>query len=281
MPEGPTLAKQVDKILVWLNKCKTIIGINWDRKSRYATREKMKGISFVKLPLTVKNVYSHGKLLIFVVINSDGKILYMVSHLGMSGYWSGEKNKYSNLYIKFGRQVEQEQQVENVKQEHYTEIFRLYYDDMRKFGSFCIYEDLTEVLKKNGPCLMQAALHKYENKVYDNCATLKDWTKTLSKLNKKICEFMMEQKYFSGIGNYLRAEILYRCKIHPEKIELSKDEIHLLYFTCLKVMYKSYKNKLNFKCYGRTYDDLGNIVEHFKDSNKRTVHFVKAVQKIN
>lgn len=271
MPEAPELAIQVDNILVWLNKCKTIIGINWDSESRYATREKMKGISLVKLPLTVKNVYSHGKLLIFVVTNSDEKILYMVSHLGMSGYWSNEKNKYSNLYIKFGKQ----------EQYYYSEVFRLYYDDMRKFGSFSIYENLTEVLKKNGPCLMQAALYKYENKIYDNFATLKDWVETLSKLkNKKICEFMMAQKYFSGIGNYLRAEILYRCKIHPEKIELSKDEINLLYFTCLKVMYKSYKNKLNFKCYGKNCDNLGNIVDHFKDSNKRTVHFVKAVQKI-
>ena len=28
--------------------------------------------------------------------------------------------------------------------------------------------------------------------------------------NKPICEVMLNQKYFNGIGNYLRAEILYR-----------------------------------------------------------------------
>ena len=33
--------------------------------------------------------------------------------------------------------------------------------------------------------------------------------------NKPICEAMLDQKYFNGIGNYLRAEILFRLKIKP------------------------------------------------------------------
>ena len=33
--------------------------------------------------------------------------------------------------------------------------------------------------------------------------------------NKPICETMLNQKYFNGIGNYLRAEILFRLKIKP------------------------------------------------------------------
>lgn len=33
--------------------------------------------------------------------------------------------------------------------------------------------------------------------------------------NKPICEAMLNQKYFNGIGNYLRAEILFRCSIRP------------------------------------------------------------------
>lgn len=276
MPEGPELAKQADKINEWLDKCKTIIGINWDRKSRYATREKMKGIGLVKLPLLVKNVYTRGKILIFTVTDLHEKTLYMVSHLGMSGYWSKDKNKYSNLYLKFGE----------TKDGYSKELFRLYYDDMRRFGSFCIYENLTEIFKKNGPCLMQAALHKYENKCCENKATLEEWVKTLTNAkwkNKKICEFMMEQKHFSAIGNYLRAEVLYRCKIHPEKLlsNLSKDEINLLYFKSLKIMYKSYKNQLNLKCYAKSCDHLGNSVEKFTDSKKRTVHYVKNVQLLN
>jgi endonuclease VIII-like 1 len=33
--------------------------------------------------------------------------------------------------------------------------------------------------------------------------------------DKPICEMLMDQKYFNGIGNYLRAEILYRAKLDP------------------------------------------------------------------
>ena len=31
-----------------------------------------------------------------------------------------------------------------------------------------------------------------------------------SAFNRPICEAMLNQKFFNGIGNYLRAEILYR-----------------------------------------------------------------------
>ena len=33
--------------------------------------------------------------------------------------------------------------------------------------------------------------------------------------DKPICELLMDQKYFNGIGNYLRAEILYRAGMNP------------------------------------------------------------------
>eukprot|EP00111_Clytia_hemisphaerica_P019839 TCONS_00058495-protein len=49
---------------------------------------------------------------------------------------------------------------------------------------------------------------------------------------KSICELLHNQKYFNGIGNYLRAEILYRCKIPPftksfdvfENLAIEKEE---------------------------------------------------------
>jgi len=36
-----------------------------------------------------------------------------------------------------------------------------------------------------------------------------------SAFNRPICEVLLNQKYFNGIGNYLRAEILYRAGIPP------------------------------------------------------------------
>ena len=96
MPESPEVAREADKIRKCIKKCNLITGICWDEKSRYATRENMKGINLVKLPLKVLNVYSRGKLIIFLTEDKNKEKTYLVSHLGMTGYWTLEKRKYSN-----------------------------------------------------------------------------------------------------------------------------------------------------------------------------------------
>lgn len=59
---------------------------------------------------------------------------------------------------------------------------------------------------------------------------------------KPICEVMMDQKYFNGIGNYLRAEILYRADVNPwssakEAIEGCPEILEL----CKAVSLEAYK----------------------------------------
>ena len=52
---------------------------------------------------------------------------------------------------------------------------------------------------------------------YDNfrAHVLDNTTRRNRVLNKAICEVLLEQKFFNGIGNYLRSEILYRAGIPP------------------------------------------------------------------
>lgn len=43
--------------------------------------------------------------------------------------------------------------------------------------------------------------------------------KNLDKIPKKmICDALLEQNIFSGVGNIIKNEVLYRCKIHPESL---------------------------------------------------------------
>ncbi|PXY43552.1 DNA-formamidopyrimidine glycosylase family protein [Flavobacterium hydrophilum] len=43
--------------------------------------------------------------------------------------------------------------------------------------------------------------------------------KSLDKIPKKmICDALLEQNIFSGVGNIIKNEVLYRCKIHPESL---------------------------------------------------------------
>ncbi len=221
-------------------------------------------------------------------INVEKEIIYGVFHLGMSGsfnFGKESKGKHSNLWIKFGN-----------PNKNYEEVSRFYFTDARKFGSFSIYKNLTELLKKNGPCLMAASLIKYgkdENVVPQYAATKQLWNIALSKSksNKPISEFMMEQKYVSGIGNYLRAEILYACKIDPKRCirDLSDDDKDLLYEKSLEIIFSSWTSKgpskkyfkdgsFQLHVYSRKFDSFGNPVVTYVDAKNRVVHYVPTIQ---
>ena len=285
MPEGPEVAKQADKIRKHVQKCSTIIGLMWDKNSRYfpnTPRGKMIGFELVQLPLEIQEVSSRGKVIIIQCRNSQKKTIFLVSHLGMSGCWTTEKDeksrdKHSNLWLNFGAP----------EGEYYRQESQLYYNDQRKFGSFSVYEDLADVWKKNGPCLLSAAKEKYQKNMINELlsSTKETWYKTLSNSrisNKPICEFLMEQKHLSGVGNYLRGECLFECKIHPNKSigDLTREEKELLYNTILEIMYTSYLEKIRFKCYAQKTDPDGNAVETYMDAKKRRVHFVPVIQKL-
>lgn len=48
--------------------------------------------------------------------------------------------------------------------------------------------------------------------------------------NKLICDVLLEQDIFSGVGNIIKNEILYRARVHPESLigKISKAKIHEL-----------------------------------------------------
>ncbi|XP_010000548.1 PREDICTED: endonuclease 8-like 1, partial [Chaetura pelagica] len=75
--------------------------------------------------------------------------------------------------------------------------------DARRFGSWRLGDAWQP---ERGPCVLSEYLAFRENvlKNLDDKA-----------FDKPICEALLNQKFFNGIGNYLRAEILYRLKIPP------------------------------------------------------------------
>ena len=295
IPEGVEVELRAGEIRNFIRQidCKTIIGISWDEGSKYSSRYKgkrkdLKGLEYAKLPITVDRIFSIGKLIIMKCINAEKEIIYLSWHLGMTGsfnFGKESREKHSNLWIKFGNPLK-----------NYEEVSRFYFTDARKFGSFSIYKNLTELLKKNGPCLMSAALIKYgrdENVIPEYAATRQYWNIALNKAKntKPIAEFMMEQKYVSGIGNYLRAEILYACKIDPERCirDLSVDDKNLLYDKSLEIIFASWSSKgpskkyfkegsFQLQVYSRKFDNFNNQVLTYVDTKNRVVHYVPAIQ---
>ena len=113
----------------------------------------------------------------------------------------------------------------------------------------------------------------------------------------------MDQKVISGIGNYLRSDILYISKIDPfRKIKTIKDnELEVIYNNCkiltwgdydkhkaiqMKIINKNTKfpsdyNRL-FYIYNEKEDIHGNKVEKkelFIGSQKRFIYYVPQIQK--
>lgn len=75
--------------------------------------------------------------------------------------------------------------------------------DTRRFGSW--HPNGTWQADR-GPCI----IFEYKSFRENIVSHLSD-----RAFDRPICEVLLNQKYFNGIGNYLRAEILYRCNIPP------------------------------------------------------------------
>ncbi|KAL8196912.1 UNVERIFIED_CONTAM: hypothetical protein K2H54_001744 [Gekko kuhli] len=75
--------------------------------------------------------------------------------------------------------------------------------DYRRFGR---WEVDGSWQPDRGPCVMRE-YEQFRENVLKNISD--------KAFNKPICEALLNQKFFNGIGNYLRAEILYRLKIPP------------------------------------------------------------------
>lgn len=258
----------------------------------------------------IKKVGSHGKLLWFKLRNEKtDELIYMTSHLGLSGFWDFE-SKSPNIVLTIGTYGSKE-------------IESLCYTDPRSFGNIDIFAGLYRFEDKIKALAEDALQEEYDADEFMNkykkylffSQTRKD-TKifvALGKQNKK-------DGILSGLGNYLIPEILYDAKISPFRSagSLTDDEILTLGNSIKFVTKLSYYNnstgymaefgsfidvhkkgidnklypdyhtdvklkktdKFKFKVYQQTEDPLGNPVEKDKTINKgRTVYWVPKIQK--
>ena len=136
-------------------------------------------------------------------------------------------------------------------------------------------------------------LNKYAIDILDKNFTIDTFKQNVEKIQKKnlkrneLCSILLKQDYLcSGIGNYMKCEILYDCKLSPYRTINSIDDVMInnLYKSILKI------TDINIKADGRAIelfkvylnkdkDVYGNKVIKEKTPDGRTTYWVKEIQK--
>ncbi len=269
MPEGPEVKRNVDYLNSILQGTRILdVQIN---SGRYVKHGPFKGYDAINDDtLVVDEVCCKGKFIYFKF--NSGASLW--STLGMSGMWQRKKSKHTRVTLT------------NHKGQN------VYFNDVRNFGTLKYVQtsqELEKKLKTLGPDVLS------EPAVGPGLFR----QRFLNKSNKTITENLMNQSVISGVGNYLKAEILYACQISPHRLckDITAEEYGRLYEACFWLPRLSYKMggatlatyrdadgksgefSRRFAVYNQKTDPEGRTVIKENTKDKRTTHWVPEVQK--
>ncbi len=264
-------------------------------KGRYKTHSPFPLYNEIKkkLPTKILDVNSKGKFIYFTLEDN----YYLFCTLGLSGgfiYKKNEKFTYAtgNTDLEFAENAKN-----NLNVEFKTKDGSMYFYDQLSFGTLKIIEGKKELLKKLntiGPDIMDIGT------TFD---IFKERIKKKVNLPKPIGNVLMNQKVISGIGNYLRADVLWMSAISPfrkvstlDDTELVKIYKNVLLLTWgiynkdeairLKIINKTSKlpsdYNRKFFVYEQEKDIKGNKVEKdelYEGAQKRSIYWCPNVQK--
>ena len=281
MPEGPE-CKIIGEYLNNKLKDTKCMGMLIHENSRYARHKKPENFDKLKFPLTITSVNVKGKLIWFSFSNG----MYMLNTLGMSGIWTTSKTKHCDFEI-----IYTNQDLKKLSEDMVIHCNSIYFKDVRHFGTLKILENKQQLDKK---------LKTIGHDVLNLDINFEQFEKLLLKRSDwTLPKFLMNQKYLSGIGNYLKSEILYDCRISPHtKIkDLNKDLINQLFNSISKIPIQSYNSQgvslrdyeppekyrsqlesFELKVYDNDIDENGYTIIREKTDDKRTTHWVPQIQ---
>jgi formamidopyrimidine-DNA glycosylase len=212
MPEGP-------EILYWsvLLKKKLALKYKFDEIK-----------SFTDKPIIVPKDWegkildtgSKGKLLWLEATSTDkNKKYYMHIHYGITGWLTFEKPE---SYIKF------EFVLSNLKT---SKQINLYMEDKRRFSKIGIYTEQQHL----------KIISKLGVDIFDSNFTFDFLNNIIKSKDTMIAPLLLKQEIFSGIGNYIKNEVMYmgKLKAKAKTSELNDEQIKELYNNILFVAYSN------------------------------------------
>tara|TARA_B100001758_G_C18390400_1_gene602554 strand:+ start:386 stop:1180 length:795 start_codon:yes stop_codon:yes gene_type:complete len=264
MPEGPEVKIASNYLNKFFNSNDPIV---FEIITKYYNEKYKDVFKTINKELTnFKKSYTIGKN-IFIDLNEE---LIFNFHLGMTGGWSKKLIKHCHFKI------------HNNKKE-------LFFIDVRKFGKM-------RIISKSDFSQKHQAYRDILNIEYNIKEHINFLTKNI-KTNPTICAILMNQKYFPGVGNYIKSETLYACSIHPEKRwqNISRIELKKLIITTKEIMHESLNNggaelrdfnnpfhssKYTLKIYGRKKTIKNEAVKALLTSDYRRTWICTETQKL-
>ena len=271
MPEGPEVRTITDRLNTVLSG-KTLQRLQIHTREYAAKQMRNQFNEFRQaLPLAVDTVNCKGKFIYWRFADD-----WVIHHtLGMSGTWL-----FGNLRSMKGVHLTME----------FSDGTQAHYRDNRRFGTFKFFDNDAELqtkLQKIGPDMLSES-------VSDEL-----FTRRLRRKNHwNICKAIMNQEVISGVGNYIKAEALYKASINPEALvsDLTDSDLFILSQKIKSVIYSSYQSRgasfrdyvppdgsigtytFAFECYAQRQDPAGRQVVRSTTPDGRTTHWVPEVQ---
>jgi formamidopyrimidine-DNA glycosylase len=269
MPESPEVQYVADTIRTCVGQRLVSVDIRNGRYKKHGPPTHFSAFQ-ADLPLKLLEVQKKGKVTILVF----EKGWWLISKLGLTGWWYLEGRAPSwhkatpNLTFIFGSH-------------------RLVYTDTLSYGTITLTRDRKAIEREWGrlaPDILDAATE--DAIVLDRIDYLHSKKKTWGR--QMLEDVLMDQEaVVSGIGNYLKAEVLYEARISPlrtvgslnsgdwKKILASARRICK---TMLKHMEDPDAYMGEMRVYMREKDPLGNPVQRHKSKSGRTTYWVPALQ---
>ena len=266
MPEGPevkrmalSLSSRIEGETITEAK---VLGGKWIKKPPTGISEFEKA-----LPTRVDRITVKGKTI--HIHCSNGWIIW--NTLGMSGGWKDGQTKHSHFrFTTQGGRV-------------------VWFDDIRRFGNLIFIRDQSEFSRRLGG-IGPDMLHPD--------TTFQDFSGAIAHRKTPICKALMDQKVLGGVGNYIKAEALYRARISPHRIcnQIQAGELQSLYEWTRWIMQKSLEQggatfstysdmdgragefPFHFHVYMMNECPLGYPVVRETTEDGRTTHWVPQVQ---
>jgi len=193
----------------------------------------------------------------YLIIELENKSFCLV-HLGMSGTIHIIKNKKNNLITNTSFYSSPNLPKNHNHVEIFFKNFKIIYNDPRRFGYFQFLKDTNSLEKK---------FNNFGPEPFDKKFNSKYLINYFKKKDKSIKNFLLDQKFVSGIGNIYASEILYLSKINPliSAKNLKKNQCKNIISNSKKILQNAIrKGGSTIRDFKNTKGDQGNFQKEFK-----------------